>query len=61
MPDNYGQGHVADLSTFAKDLLAMIDNGLDISVRLAGMDNYMLVTLSMPGEKAGYELVEVGE
>ena len=58
--NNYGQGRVADLGTFAKDLLGLIDDGLDIRVRLAGMDNFMLVTLSMPGQDAGYELVEVG-
>jgi hypothetical protein len=59
--DNYGQGRVADLATFPKDLLGLIDDGLDIRVRLAGMDNFMLVTLSMPGHEADalYEMVEV--
>ena len=58
---NNEQGPVGDLGVFAEELLALIDAGLEIKIRSAGMEHFMFVSLSVPGEAEGYELVEVGE
>ena len=60
MYNNQKQVRVAELDSFASELWARIDAGLDISVRLANTGGRMLISLSMPDQPADYELVEVG-
>ena len=54
-----------DLGVFAEELLVLIDAGLEIKIRHAQgryvPGHFMFVSLSVPGEAEGYELVEVGE